>query len=79
MIVDECVRIIQGEMDDFVEAIRSRPKIRAAMLRYYAAYSGEVSSRLALQRKMLGTYRNRIGRKHDKSSTKAGFNKDEVR
>ncbi len=79
MIVDECVRIIQDEMEDFVEAIRLRPTIRAAMLRYYKMYAEECGSRLQLQRKMLGAYRLRLRQKKDKESSKPSYNKDETR
>ena len=77
--MDECVRIIQDEMEDFVEAIRSRPTIRAAMLRYYKMYAEECGSRLQLQRKMLGTYRLRLRQKKDKECSKPSYNKDETR
>ena len=59
MIVNECVRIIQDEMEDFVAAIQARPAIRAAMKRYYRQYSPEIKARTKLQREMLRAYRMR--------------------
>ena len=59
MIVNECVRIIQDEMEDFVAAIQARPAIRAAMKRYYRLYSPEIKARTKLQREMLRAYRMR--------------------
>ena len=58
-IVNECVRIIQDEMEDFVAAIQARPSIRAAMKRYYRLYSPEIKARTKLQREMLRAYRMR--------------------
>ena len=59
MIVDACVKIIQDEMEDFVEALQSRQAIRAAMKRYYRLYSPEIKARTKLQGKMLSAYRKR--------------------
>jgi len=59
MIVNECVRIIQDEMEDFVAAIHARQAIRAAMKRYYRLYSPEIKARTKLQCAMLLAYRRR--------------------
>lgn len=78
-VVNECVGIIQDEMEDFVEAIRSRPRIRAAMSRLYRQYSPEISGRVKLQRKMLSVYRLQYGCiKSDKSARKVVPNTDKV-
>lgn len=70
-IVDECVRIIQEEIDDMAAAIQARAGIRAAMKRYYEQFSTETGSRLKLQAKMLEAYRNRR-QKQDLGSTRVG-------
>ena len=59
VMVDECVRIIQNEMEDFVAAMQARPSIRAAMKRYYRLHYWEFSSWKKLQRAMLSAYRSR--------------------
>ena len=71
MIVNECVRIIQDEMEDFVAAIQARPAIRAAMKRYYRQYSPEIKARTKLQCAMLRAYRTR---KHRYSTDKVPTN-----
>ena len=59
VMVDECVTILQEEMDDFIEAIQMRTKIRDRIIGLYKKYSPEIKARTKLQRKIMGEYRKK--------------------
>lgn len=59
LIIDECVRILQDEIEDVLEAIGMRKKICDRVGRLYDQYAREIKARTKLQRKIMGEYRVR--------------------
>ena len=57
VIIDQCVRILQGEIEDLREAMRMRPKIRSRLMSLYRRYAPEIKARTKLQRKIMTEYR----------------------
>ena len=57
VIIDECVRILQDEMEDVLEAIGMRKKISDRVGYMYDKYVREIKARTKLQCKIMGEYR----------------------
>ena len=60
MIVDQCVYILQSEMEDVPKAIKERKRILDRIQRLYDKYVREISAPTKLQRKIMGDYRMRF-------------------
>ena len=58
-IVSNCVGILQEEMEDVVEAIRMRLKLKNRIEYLYDKYVREISAPTKLQRKIMEEYRRR--------------------
>lgn len=56
VIIDQCVELLQREIEDLREAVRMRPKIRSRLLSLYGRYAPEIKARTKLQRKMMTEY-----------------------
>ena len=63
VIVNQCVRILQDEMEDWLEAIRMRPKIRDRIVRLYGRYVVEIKAPTKLQIAIMREYRQKYGKK----------------
>ena len=57
MIVQQCVTILQNEMEDVQAAIAERTRIKDRIQRLYDKYVHEIPARTKLQRRIMGEYR----------------------
>ena len=57
VIIDQCVRILQREIEDLTKAVRMRPKIRSRLVSLYGRYAPAIKARTKLQRKIMAEYR----------------------
>lgn len=63
VIIDQCVRILQSEIEDLTKAVGMRPKIRSRLMSLYKRYAPEIKARTKLQRKMMTEYRAKYHRR----------------
>ena len=56
-IVDQCVSILQDEMEDWCEAVQQRAKIRWRIMNLYKKYATEIKAPTKLQCRIMREYR----------------------
>lgn len=78
VMVDECVRILQDEIEDITEAIAMRKKILERVGYLYDKYVQEIKAPTKLQRKIMGEYRAKYCFNLHKTPTKPRHNPDLV-
>lgn len=64
VIVDECVELIQSEMEDVLGAIRMRKKIRDCISRIYDKHAPTIRARTKLQGAIMSEYRSKHRKSH---------------
>lgn len=76
-IIDDCLEILQNQMEDFIEAIRLRPKMKDRLEYLYKTFSPTIKARTKLQKTIMRAYYARFNT--DKSRVKPGNTLDEKR
>ena len=61
-IIDQCVTILQAQIEDLQEAIRMRPKIRDRIVRLYKKHAPTIKARTKLQRAIMTEYRQKFAK-----------------
>ena len=76
VIIENCLEILQNEIEDVQEAIRLRNTIKSWLKNLYKEYSPEIRARTKLQKAIMLAYRERFNRfkksrqNHDKTPMK---------
>ena len=58
IVVNECVQILQGEIEDIMDAINKRPAIRAKIGYWYDKFAPHIKARTKLQAAIISAYKD---------------------
>ena len=69
VMIDNCIEILQGQYEDFVEAIAMRPKMKARLVGLYKRYAPEIKAPTKLQCAIMREYYRRFGKEKYEKTT----------